>query len=156
MRGGRACICESHATTGAGIPMHRPVQSGGRRSTAVSQTTELRCVTHDTSPGQPSELPQTRRGKRCFHASTSRCTLDSSEGCGFCPRHIIQKDPATHQASHYATLDLSQGRFTATTEYGFKVYCSCTGTVLLVGTLTMPTCRADLRPNQPPIPGILP
>jgi hypothetical protein len=96
--------------------MHRPVQSGGRRSTAVSRTTELRCVIHDTSPGQPSELPQTRKEKRCLHASTSRCTLDSVEGCGFCPRRIVQKDPATHQASQDATMDLSRGRFTATTD----------------------------------------
>lgn len=96
--------------------MHRPVQSGGRRSTAVSQTTELRCVTHDTSPGQRAELPQTRKEKRCLRASTSRCTPDSLEGCEFCPRLVIHEDPATHQASHYATLDLSRGRFTATTD----------------------------------------
>jgi len=113
--------------------MHRPVQSGGRRSTAVSQTTELRCVTHGTSPGQPSELPQTRKEQRCLHASTSRCTLElSGRWWMLSSSHHSENTqrPTKPRITRHSICheDASPPR----PIYGFEVYCSCTGTVLVV------------------------
>jgi len=131
--------------------MHRPVQSGGRRSTAVSQTTETRCVTHDTSLGQPFELPQTRKENDSSMLARHDAHWTLWKVVDFVLVSSFRKTrrpikPRTMRHSIYHE-DASPPR----PLYGFKVYCSRTGTVLVVGTLTMPTgktCRGDVERNS--------
>jgi len=118
--------------------MHRPVQSGGRRSTAVSQTTELRCVIHGTSPGQPSELPQTRKEKRCTLGTLWKVVDFALVSSFRQTRRPIKPSIMRHSIYH---KDASPPR----PIYGFKVYCSCTGTVVVVGTRLCQRARRAQR-----------